>query len=150
MKEFLKGLRLWLAIGVLPTAASFAQSGWYQQAPYPTGNWLFAVATPDSSTIVAVGERGIIVRSTDGGETWTRQDSGTSNHLNGVSFVNASIGTATGGLGTILRTVDGGETWTTQPSGTSLNLGGVSFVDERTGTVVGARGTILRTIDGGE
>src|SRR5229473_5785813 len=99
MKEFLKGLRLWLAIGVLPTAASFAQSGWYQQAPYPTGNWLFAVATPDSSTIVAVGERGIIVRSTDGGETWTRQDSGTSNHLNGVSFVDADTGIAVGTQG---------------------------------------------------
>ncbi len=54
---------------------------------------------------------GTILRTTDGGETWTFQASRTGNHLFGVSFVDANTGTAVGDLGIVLRTMDGGETW---------------------------------------
>jgi photosystem II stability/assembly factor-like uncharacterized protein len=105
-------LSLWWLLAALGTDVSFAQSGWYEQSPLPTGHNLASVASPDSSTIVAVGMNGTIVRSTDGGDTWPRPASGTSQSLYRVSFADANTGGAVGNGGTILRTLDGGETWT--------------------------------------
>src|SRR5262249_43060458 len=139
-----KGCTLWLAVALVPTQSVWAQSGWYRQPPWPTTEQLRAVSTPDSSTLVAVGDRATIVRSTDGGETWTHPDGGTSNQLLGVSFADAQHGTIVGAAGTILRTTDSGETWAPQQSGTNATLLGVWFTDANTGTAVGAIGTILR------
>jgi hypothetical protein len=85
MTVHLKSFSFWVAIALLRTGPSFAQSGWYQQPPWPTTEYLLAVATPDSSTIVAAGERGTIVRTTDGGASWTHPVSGTTNLLEGVT-----------------------------------------------------------------
>ena len=61
---------------------------------------------------------GRIMRTTDGGETWNPQQSGTTNFLLGVCFTDANTGTAVGGFGTIFRTTTGGTTWV-QEKGTS-------------------------------
>jgi photosystem II stability/assembly factor-like uncharacterized protein len=96
-----------------------------------------------------VGYAGIILRTTDGGTTWTEQTSGTGNILYGVSVIDANTATAVGDFGTIVRTTDGGANWTSQTSGVSLLLLNVCFTDVNTGTVVGFGGTVLRTTDGG-
>ena len=83
---------------------------------------------------------GTILRTTNGGTTWTSQTSGTTNELWGVSFTDANTGTAVGSEGTILRTTNGGTTWTSQTSGTTNQLFGVSFADANTGTAVGDGG----------
>jgi photosystem II stability/assembly factor-like uncharacterized protein len=97
----------------------------------------------------AVGAAGTILRTDDGGDTWTPQDSGTHNPLSGVSLVDACTGTVVGAAGTILRTDDCGNTWNAQDSGTSVDLSGVFSVDANTAFAVGAQRTILRTDDGG-
>jgi photosystem II stability/assembly factor-like uncharacterized protein len=56
----------------------------------------------------AVGNIGTILHTTDGGATWTSQNSGTTNRLNGVFFVDGCTGTAVGDTGMILRTNTGG------------------------------------------
>ena len=56
-----------------------------------------------------MGLYGVIVRTTDGGETWTAQSSGTPASLYGVHFTDADTGTAVGDNGTILRTTAGGD-----------------------------------------
>ena len=73
------------------------------------------------------GDSGTILRTTDGGNSWVPQSSGTANMLFGVSFIDANTGTAVGGScgiggeSTILRTTDGGGTWINQANpGTSL------------------------------
>src|SRR5713226_6449044 len=66
--KVLETLCLGIALAAVRPEA-LAQSGWYQQPPWPTTENLLAVATPDLVTIVAVGYRGAIVRSNDGGET---------------------------------------------------------------------------------
>jgi len=48
-----------------------------------------------------------ILRTTDGGGTWTLQTFGAQG-LRGVSFVDANTGTAVGDFGTIIRTTTGG------------------------------------------
>src|SRR5258707_2060828 len=110
MKVLFRVLVLIFGITGVPTS-SFAESGWFWQNPPHGGNPFFAVATVGASTVVAVGDGGIILRSSDGGATWTLQSSGTTDALAGDSFVDADTGTAVGHVGTIFRTTDGGATW---------------------------------------
>jgi hypothetical protein len=109
---------------------------------------LFGVSFTDANTGTAVGGYGTILRTTNGGTTWTIQSSGTSNHLSGVSFTDVNNGTAVGTYGRILRTTNGGTTWTLQNS-TGFDLTAVSFTDANNGTAVGQMGSILRTTNGG-
>jgi photosystem II stability/assembly factor-like uncharacterized protein len=97
----------------------------------------------------AVGESGIILRTHDGGESWVRQNSGTTLILGAVCFTDTSTGTAVGQNGLVLRTSDGGATWTPQTSNTAVFLGDVDFSDANNGTAVGSNGTIIHTGDGG-
>jgi photosystem II stability/assembly factor-like uncharacterized protein len=103
----------------------------------------------DASTGTIVGYGGTILRTTNGGTTWTSQTSGTSEILVGVCMTGLNEAIVVGLNGIILRTTDGGATWVTRPGGTSQILIGVSMSDANTGAIVGWGGTILRTIDGG-
>src|SRR5437870_3337429 len=80
-----------------------ADSGWIFQNPQPTGNALLGVAAPNAKTMIAVGEQGVIVRTSDSGVTWKRLSSGTAATLFGVSFADADTGIAVGNQGPILR-----------------------------------------------
>src|SRR5690349_17945085 len=111
----------------LLTARAGADSGWFWQNPLPQRNSLNGVAMLDADTVIAVGDPGTILRSTDGGATWIRQKSGTTSDLTAVSFTDANTGTAVGWNrdrreGTILRTTDGGATWTPQSNWGGLVL----------------------------
>ena len=75
--------------------------------------------------LLSVG--GTILKTTDGGNHWQPQTSGTTNFLYGVSFTDVNTGTAVGFGGTILRTTNGGSSWDPQTSGTTVPLHGVVF-----------------------
>jgi len=82
------------------------------------------VSMSDASNGVAVGNRGQIVYTRDGGDTWTAATTtnvGTTN-LSGVSMGDASNGVAVGAAGKIVYTSDGGDTWTI-PTTTSIPYG---------------------------
>ncbi len=113
---------------------------------------LFAVSAVDEKLIVAVGYWGAIYRSEDGGETWSKSDSGTQRSLYGVSLADAERGWVVGQLGTILRTTDGGKTWQSQANpkqAEGSHLFAVHAIDANTAWVVGEWGTRLFTADGG-
>ena len=93
-----------------------AQARWVWQNPLPQGNTLYGVYFTDANTGTATGDNWTIVRTTDGGDSWSIQSSGTTNTLYGVSFTDADYGTAVGSSGTIVRTTDGGNTWSSQTS----------------------------------
>ncbi len=76
--------------------------------------------TKVGNRIVAVGERGIIVYSDDGGRNWKQATVPTSVSLTAVKFVSPKIGWVTGHSGVVLHTEDGGETWTRQLDGKAL------------------------------
>jgi hypothetical protein len=147
---------IWLAIktGYARSGAVIRQSNhvntaslgarWVWQNPLPQGNTLYGVSFTDANTGTATGDDGTIVRTTDGGNSWVIQSSGTTNTLYGVSFTDTNNGTAVGASGTILRTSDGGNTWFSQTSGTANGLLAVSFTNANTGTAVGENGTIVR------
>jgi photosystem II stability/assembly factor-like uncharacterized protein len=110
----------------------------------------YAVGGYDSAAI----SKGIILKTTNGGVTWTNQNSGTTIWIESVFFINADTGYAVGQWGLILKTTNGGNQWTQQSSGTSSTLTSVFFVNADTGYVVGqvnsgVNGTILKTTNGG-
>jgi photosystem II stability/assembly factor-like uncharacterized protein len=98
---------------------------------------------------VIVGRYGFILRTTDGGGTWTQMDSGTSDSLGSVDFPTAAIGYATAADGRMLKTVNGGVNWTSISTGTGNDLRGVRFVSATRGWAVGNSGAIVRTTNGG-
>jgi photosystem II stability/assembly factor-like uncharacterized protein len=123
---------------------------------------LYAVDVVDANTAYAVGERGAVVRTTDGGTAWeTRTPPGANWLLRSVDFVDAQVGTVVGTdvqsqTPKVARTEDGGATWTEQDDG--IACGGplaVTFSDAQTGWMVGggcgggAPGSIMHTSDGG-
>ena len=140
MKKLLLFLSSFIWVLALCTHELLAQQGWYWQNPLPQGNSLYGVHAVDTSIVIAVGASGTILRTTDGGTTWTPQSSGTIWPLNGVFFTDANTGTAVGGEAvepaTILRTTDGGANWFPQsvPSEAIWELYDVYFTDANTGT----------------
>ena len=68
-------------------------------------------AADRSGLAVAVGERGHILLSPDGGSTWTQSEAPTQALLTGVWLHDARLGWAVGHDEVILRTVDGGTSW---------------------------------------
>lgn len=118
---------------------------------------LFAV-TSHGENVWACGYWGTILRSPDGGRTWSQPDTPTADTLFAISFADDKNGFAVGALGTILRSTDGGETWTQQAvqvademGGTrplDVNLFGVAALSANEAFAVGDLGTVLRTRDG--
>ncbi|HNA30929.1 MAG TPA: P-loop NTPase fold protein, partial [Thiobacillaceae bacterium] len=107
----------------------------------------------------AVGTKGTILTTADGGATWTPQASGTKEPLLSLHALASGPEAgrrawAVGGKGTILTTADGGATWTPQASGTKETLVSVHALASgpeagRRAWAVGDNGTILTTADGG-
>jgi len=116
-------------------------SGGFQQ---PNGGQDVHFADASTGWIATQG----ILKSTDGGATWTKQET-TISSVRAVHFLNGLIGWAVGSNGSIIHTTDGGTTWTEQASGNSNSLSGIHFADSLIGFAVGNGGTILATKDGG-
>jgi photosystem II stability/assembly factor-like uncharacterized protein len=73
------------------------------------------------SRLVAVGQRGNIIVSSDGGVTWKQSRVPVSSDLTSVFFVDDRNGWAVGHDGVILYTNDGGEKWNVQLTGRTGN-----------------------------
>ncbi len=148
--------------GVMLLATFVALLGWYFLASYmghreslhiqekflTVHDDLLAIDGRHDGNKVAVGKFGIILLTKDGGKTWQRRPSGTTETLSAVSFADHEHGFIAGSGGTLLATLDGGVTWQTQNSGTKDQLLGVYALSPTQVFVVGAFGTLLSTSDG--
>jgi photosystem II stability/assembly factor-like uncharacterized protein len=111
---------------------------------------LYDVSVADKGNVWVVGYYGAIFHSNDGGKSWSRQNSETSDSLLGVDFVTDHQGWVVGESGMILHTKDGGTKWEKQLSPVpDERLLKVQFVNERDGWAAGSNGVIIRTLDGG-
>lgn len=118
-----------------------------------------ALTFVDQDTGWVVGLNEVILKTSDGGETWTEQNfSGGSyqNYLMSVFFLNSKIGWAVGGYGLvgfkhsyIYHTTDGGMNWISQFSPSSCVLNSVYFINSKTGWAVGDYGLLLKTENSG-
>lgn len=72
---------------------------------------LHSIAFPDARHGWVVGDKGTVLATCDGGDTWARQITGVRDTLRDVCFADAQMGWAVGDNGVVLYTEDGGDTW---------------------------------------
>ena len=157
-RQFLLGLAAIAALTAL--AAGGATSAWVDvldapalQSPLAAKGLLNGLAVA-GNRIVAVGQRGHILTSENGGKDWLQAKVPVSSDLVAVHFPSAKMGWAVGHDGVVLHSADGGRSWTRQrdgrPDAADTPLLDVWFENERSGYAVGAFGLALRTADGGQ
>ncbi len=120
----------------------------WTSVPAGHGQDLHAVAASRENAW-AVGGRGSILHTADGGRSWHLQAGRTGENLEGVAASGDRLAWAVGTSGTILHTADGGATWQAQIGGAREELRDVDFTGARQGWIAGMSGTILHTADGG-
>lgn len=122
----------------------FSQTIWEQKNPMPPATDYYDVFFVDAMTGWAVGDEGVITKTTDGGLSWERQYTHMSNRIYSSFFINETIGWI--GSKEIYKTENGGEDWHCQLLSPS-NYRSIFFVDQLTGWAIG--NNCYRTIDGG-
>jgi photosystem II stability/assembly factor-like uncharacterized protein len=125
---------------------------WYWQNPLPQGNCLLNVFFIDSLNGYFAGYSGTILKTTDGGTTWSIYSSGPKNTCYSIFFTDDDTGYIAGTVDTmemILKTNDAGSTWNTVYSGTGDRLTSIYFPSNNIGYAVGYYGKILKTTDAG-
>jgi photosystem II stability/assembly factor-like uncharacterized protein len=80
-----------------------------------------SLARAGDHTVVAAGQRGHILRSTDGGKTWQQAPVPVSSDLTAVQFVDEHVGYCVGHDGVVMRSTDGGATWQKVLDGRAAN-----------------------------
>lgn len=125
----------------------FAQ--WQALPTIPNGSNIKQICFVNANTGFAVGFSGTILKTTNGGQSWNTQTSGTTQNLMSVYFLDANTGFASGSSGTILKTIDGGTTWTNQSLTSSYAYMNIDFGNSTTGYCRDNHGSIIKTTDGG-
>ena len=140
--------------------------GW-QEIPTGVTENLFGVACLDKNEVVACGENGKILKTVDGGETWTVKFEKEGYDMIHVAFANEFVGYACGDScwwnndnhkGVIVKTTDGGETWQELPNTEFVHLqwpdwirsSDLCVVDEETYYLFTKDAVLWRTTDGGQ
>ena len=124
----------------------------YLRLPFVSGTLSSIVFTADGRLGWVVGDHGTILKSENGGTSWDRRVSGTTESLFDIYFPgDGRVGWAVGANGTLLRSTDGGDSWSSRPSGVTETLRDITFTaNGETGIVVGDNGTILVTANAGQ
>ena len=140
--------------------------GW-QEIPTGVTENLFGVACLDMNEVVACGENGKILKTVDGGETWTVKFEKEGYDMIHVAFADAQVGYACGDScwwnndnhkGVIVKTTDGGETWQELPNTEFVHLqwpdwirsSDFCVVDEDTYYLFTRDAVLWRITDGGQ
>ena len=144
-----------ILISVLSFSASYAQALNSASNPVPLSaraaplasqSLLLDITKINPSTLVAVGERGHILLSSDG-QQWQQASVPVQSTLTAVYFVDETHGWAVGHDATILATIDGGLSWQIQQYLPKVEkpLLDVLFSDKDNGIAIGAYGLFYRT-----
>jgi photosystem II stability/assembly factor-like uncharacterized protein len=112
---------------------------------------LYGIFFQDRNRGWITGMDGVIIKTEDGGQTWTKVSSGTELPLYSI-LIRGDRGWAVGNKGIYLMSNDGGSTWAPKDGAIKSKfwLRQIAFCDENNGFVVGATGTVAITNDGGK
>jgi len=146
--------RLLFFVSVLTALAGISHAQlniWRWQNPLPAGNYLRAVQMVTLQTVYACGDGGNVMKSTDGGDSWTLESGilGIRSNFDCLSFLDENYGFCAGDSGRIIKTTDGGVTWQLMNANTTAKTTGILTVDNSITILVNQAGAILRTTDGG-
>ncbi len=135
-----------------PTAAPVAsESGTFNEADLALGEetdpHFNAITQLTDGTLVLVGERGTVYRSSDKGATWNKLSFPYKGSMFGVMSWNDNNILAYGLRGNIYESTDRGDSWNKLQSGSNATLmGGVDLLNGGA-VLVGANGVVLRRND---
>ena len=112
-------------------------------------NYFRGAAAGGEGSAWIVGDNGIVIRTTDAGESFDVKHIGEGDFLTAVRFADARRGWA---MSThhVYRTDDGGDTWTKQPTAGGVSMQGLSILDADTAWIAGHYGVIQHTTDAGK
>jgi len=122
---------------------------WNIQYEGTTGGDIWSVFAYDQNTAYAVGDYGVILKTSDG-TTWQQLNATTNAFLFGIQFRTNTLGWICGDSGLLLKTTNGGTNWSTKSTPTSSRLYDLFFVNDSTGWAVGRDGVIIHTNNYGE
>ncbi len=108
---------------------------------------IFALHFLDKKIGFAVGDRGFMLFTEDGGENWGKRETSWDRPLNDVTFVGKK-GWIVGNNGFILHTENGGKCWKSQESNSCAYLMKICFINEKKGAAIGQQ-EVIWTEDGG-
>ena len=109
----MKKYSITLVLSFIIATIAMSQEYWYWQSPTPQGNELNDLWIFNDQVIVAVGDVGTVIKTTDGGLNWsvTHYSGGITSDLYTVFFTDQNTGWTAGAMGKILKTTDGGKSW---------------------------------------
>ncbi|MEW6336969.1 MAG: WD40/YVTN/BNR-like repeat-containing protein [Acidobacteriota bacterium] len=125
----------------------------WRQVPAPVDVMLTSVAFADGSVGCAVGHDSVILRTSDGGESWllVHSDPETESPLFDVAFVSPTQGFAIGAYGLFLESRDGGQSWESRTIfDGDAHLHHLSRTADGRLYVAAEQGIVLTSDDGGE
>ncbi|MEI6900153.1 MAG: T9SS type A sorting domain-containing protein [Bacteroidota bacterium] len=96
-----------------------------------------------------MSDSGIIIKTINGGNSWTLLPSGTNFNLYSIHFPTENVGYAVGEHELVLKTTDKGASWTAVCNWGGDDLFTVNFIDPLHGIVGGDNDVLMRTSDGG-
>lgn len=117
----------------------------WHQASTPVQSDLLAAAFPDDNDGWICGHDGVVLHSTDGGLSWTKQLDGISAKAAFEAYYDQRIAAGDQSLSADLQQIQ-----LNYKNGPTLPWLGISFESTKTGYVVGAFGNIAVTKDGGK
>jgi photosystem II stability/assembly factor-like uncharacterized protein len=132
------------ALGLVPAASA------QQVLPDHIRGSLFAACLISDDAGWVVGELGSVLRTDDGGATWTRQSTGIKKPFLAISCVDRETAWIGGKSGVLYHTTDGGAAWRPLASGTKKHIFDLEFRDRSRGLAVGDWGLLMYTEDGGQ
>jgi len=132
----------------LAGASSSAQFKW-DSTTIVQGKNMWGLVMTSRSTGMAAGDSGIIVRTTNGGATWSRQNSGISSPLYAIAM-NDSLRGCAGGPNVLRYTTDGGNTWSAANIHVPVSIETIAFDRHGDGVLTGTGGVIYRSTDSGK
>ena len=150
---FLATLAVTAPLAAPPAAANPDEAGWGPVRPWDS---LYSVTVLPSGKWLSVGAEGVILTSTDGGRTWTRDRLAQRGDLSwydlfSIRFAgDGQTGYIGGEHGIILRTSDGGGHWSEQKTGTQELIFRVVPIDKQHAVAAGSNGLLMWTDDGGQ
>lgn len=121
MQTWRRALLIAACLGALPALAQPGRVGPMLDRPAVVTRFadksVLLDVTAAGARLIAVGERGIIILSDDGGRSWRQAKVPVSVTLTAVSFPTDKQGWVIGHSGVVLHSADGGNTWSKQLDG---------------------------------
>ena len=143
----MKNLSLLFIAFLLLQFTVVAQQGWYWQNPLPYGNDLNDVSLIDPNTMIAVGDFGLILKTTNGGLNWSKILTELNTKIDHIKFTDPNNGWLCSD-GNLYKTTNQGDDWEIILANSPYGCSDFYFINSDTGWVSG--GAILATTDGGQ